>query len=314
MLIAAVILCVSLALTGCGGSGGGSGSGGSGDAGGAEDGKPLNEGEPGDYKIPEYRGATFDEGKAQGAGGVKLDTSHVETGYVSLKSDSDKEIKFQVISGNDKYTYDVRKGKKQVFPLTSGNGKYSFHVMENVEGNSYAEIYKASADVKLKDKFQPYTRPNQYADYDKDSKCVKIAKKLAKQATNESDFVAKVYDYVCANVEYDYELAKNIPSDYVPDPDKTIKEKKGICFSYASLAASMLRSQGIPTKIIFGYVAPDDIYHAWNMFYTKEQGWVTVDFQTNKKDWNRLDLTFAAVGSDNEFIGDGSNYQEVYQY
>ena len=53
---------------------------------------------------------------------------------------------------------------------------------------------------------------------------------------------------------------------------------KGICFDYASLAASMLRSQGIPTKIIFGYVAPDNLYHAWNMFYTEEKGWTKVEF------------------------------------
>ena len=89
---------------------------------------------------------------------------------------------------------------------------------------------------------------------------------------------------------------------------------KGICFDYASLAASMLRSQGIPTKIIFGYVAPDNLYHAWNMFYTKETGWVSVEFKVNEKEWTRMDLTFSANGSDQKFIGDGSNYADVYQY
>jgi hypothetical protein len=100
----------------------------------------------------------------------------------------------------------------------------------------------------------------------------------------------------------------------VPDPDKTLADGKGICFSYASLAAAMLRSQGVPTKIIFGYVSPNDLYHAWNMFYTEEQGWVTAKFETAPGDWNRLDLTFSANGSDDKFIGDGGNYQDVYQY
>ena len=101
---------------------------------------------------------------------------------------------------------------------------------------------------------------------------------------------------------------------YQPDPDETMKTGKGICFDYAALAAAMLRSQGIPTKLIFGYVSPDDLYHAWNMFYTDETGWVTAEFKVDSKNWTRLDLTFAANGSDAKFIGDGSNYSDLYQY
>ena len=89
---------------------------------------------------------------------------------------------------------------------------------------------------------------------------------------------------------------------------------KGICFDYASLAASMLRSQGIPTRVIFGYVSPNGLYHAWNMFYTKESGWVTVSYQLNPQNWTRMDLTFSANGADGKFIGDGGNYKDVYMY
>lgn len=274
----------------------------------------LNEGEPGDYKIPKFLDSVFDESKAQGNNEVKIDTSHTKEGYVSLVCNSDARIKFQTIKGEETYTYDVVQGEKQVFPLTCGNGKYTFRVMKNVEDNSYFELYACEEDVKLKDKFQPYLRPNQYADYTEDSECVKIARKMAEESTCESDFISKVYEHVCGNVEYDYDLAKDVPSDYIPEPDKILAEKKGICFAYASLAASMLRSQGIPTKIIFGYVAPDDIYHAWNMFYTKKDGWVTVEFEVSGKEWTRLDLTFSANGAENEFIGDGTNYQDVYQY
>jgi hypothetical protein len=76
----------------------------------------------------------------------------------------------------------------------------------------------------------------------------------------------------------------------------------------------MLRSQGIPTKMIFGYVSPKDLYHAWNMFYTEETGWITVKFEVSADEWNRLDLTFSANGADAAFIGDGSNYADVYCY
>ena len=76
----------------------------------------------------------------------------------------------------------------------------------------------------------------------------------------------------------------------------------------------MLRSQGIPTKMIFGYVAPNNLYHAWNMFYTPETGWVTASFQVNPNNWNRIDLTFSANGADSSFIGNGSNYSDLYNY
>ncbi len=76
----------------------------------------------------------------------------------------------------------------------------------------------------------------------------------------------------------------------------------------------MLRSRGIPCKIIFGYVAPNDIYHAWNMFYTEETGWVTVSFKANGKAWNRIDLTFSASGESDAFIAEGSNYTDLYYY
>lgn len=76
----------------------------------------------------------------------------------------------------------------------------------------------------------------------------------------------------------------------------------------------MLRSQGIPTKIIFGYVAPGDLYHAWNMFYTEETGWITVEYQVFGGEWNRIDCTFAANGADPETIGDGTSYTDLYVY
>ena len=186
--------------------------------------------------------------------------------------------------------------------------------IQNISGNSYYELYVTSADVKLDDPLDPYIRPNTYADYSKDSDCVKKAAKMAEESGSESEFVDKVYQYICDKVKYDYEEAKTVQSGYVPDPDEVMETGKGICFDYASLAASMLRSQGIPTKIIFGYVAPDNLYHAWNMFYTEEKGWTKVEFSVDPGDWSRVDMTFSANGQNADFIGDGSNYQDVYQY
>jgi hypothetical protein len=50
------------------------------------------------------------------------------------------------------------------------------------------------------------------------------------------------------------------------------------------------------------------------MFYTEESGWVTVSFEVSKNSWTRLDLTFTANGANDKFVGDGSNYADVYSY
>ena len=242
-----------------------------------------------------------------------IDLSSLEYGYVALNcAKTDTKIKFQVIKDDLTVTYNVVTGEDQIFPLQSGDGHYVFRIMKNVQDKKYAELYHAEADVVMEDEFDPFLRPNQYANYNQKSDCVKLAAKYASESASEEDFIAKIYDYVCSNIKYDEEKAQTVKSGYLPVPDDTMATKKGICFDYASLAASMLRSQGIPTQIIFGYVAPDDIYHAWNKFYTEKNGWMLAEFKVTGKEWNRIDLTFYANNAGSKFIGDGTNYLQAY--
>ena len=263
---------------------------------------------------PVFKDAEFHEDEAEGNDEAKVDLSSTSDGYFGVLCDSDARIKLQVFKDSDTYTYDIEQGKPMIFPLQCGDGDYTIKVMKNVSDNKYYELYTTSTSVSLSDSKAPFVRPNAYANYSKSSACVKKASEMAKKSNSESDFVNQVYKYICKGVDYDFEEAKTVESGYVPDPDEVMKTGKGICFDYASLAASMLRSQGIPTKVIFGYVAPDNLYHAWNMFYTDETGWVSVKFDVKPGDWNRLDLTFSANGENADFIGDGTNYSDVYQY
>ncbi len=269
----------------------------------------------GSYRAPVFQEAKYHPDEAEGTDAVKIDLSQSRAGYVAAKAVTPTKLKIQVIKGSQTYTYDLpNDGTESVFPLQCGDGDYTVRVMENVTGTKYAMAYQTQASVKLLDEFQPYLRPSAYANYKEDSKCVTKAKELAGKASDANEVVTAVFDYICKSVVYDKEKAKNVTTGYIPMPDETLTSGKGICFDYASLAASMLRSQGIPAKVIFGYVSPNDLYHAWNMFYTKEQGWVTVDYEVKENSWNRLDLTFSANGADGDFIGDGSNYTDVYMY
>jgi len=259
--------------------------------------------------------SAYHEELAYDYGNARIDMSAVSSGYVAVSAYSNNRLKFQVLKDDITYTYDIHSdGTPSILPLQSGSGIYQVRILENVQDTKYAMLYSCEIQVEVDDEFQPYLRPNDYASYREDSECIRKAEELAAPCESALDVVTAIYDYITSNIVYDQEKAATVQSGYLPVPDETLATGKGICFDYASLAAAMLRSQGIPAKVIFGYVSPGDLYHAWNMFYTEQTGWVTVDYHVSGKEWNRLDLTFAANGADSTFIGDGSNYSDLYYY
>ncbi|MCL2889258.1 MAG: transglutaminase-like domain-containing protein, partial [Eggerthellaceae bacterium] len=135
-----------------------------------------------------------------------------------------------------------------------------------------------------------------------------------KDAQNQGDVVAAVYNWIAGNISYDYDKAAAVvhATDYIPSPDETLRSRKGICFDFSSLAAAMLRSQGIPCIVMTGDVSPDNIYHAWNMVYI-DGTWKTAYFTIDAHTWKLIDTTFASGGSNN-YIGDGTEYSTRYNY
>lgn len=279
---------------------------------------PSPQGDPEDftpYQAPPFADSAFHSDAAQGENGVLFDLSATAQGYVGVSAQSGGRLKFQVLKGEPVYTYNLPSdGTPAIFPLQGGDGDYTFRVMEEVTEGKYAKVYEAVSSVALQDEYQPFLRPSQYVPYGAGSACVRKAAEIAAGQEDALGVVEAVFAYICDNVAYDRELAASVEKSYLPDPDRTLQSGTGICFDYASLAAAMLRSQGIPTKMVFGYVQPDDLYHAWNMFYTEESGWVAVEYQVESNTWNRLDPTFSANGSDAQFVGDGTNYTDVYYY
>ena len=249
------------------------------------------------------------------ANGPSIDTGHVSDGYVVAHQSSAARLKFQMSKGDVVYNYDLpNDDTPTVFPINMGDGDYQFRIMKNTDGNNYVEVERAEADVTLSSEFAPFLIPNQFCDYDEGSACVAKARELTVDADNQGEAVKRVCEYVVDNVDYDTDKARELSTatGYVPDPDTTLATGKGVCFDYASLGAAMLRSLGIPTKIITGYVSPGDLYHAWIMVYV-DGSWQTGEFSVNPDAWSRVDLTFAASGS-TEFTGDGASYTDRYVY
>lgn len=259
--------------------------------------------------------ATFDAAAAETGNGAAIDVSHTTDGYVAVSASASSRLKFQVASGQASYNYDLpQDGTAIVCPLSFGSGSYIFRVMQNTSGSNYVELFSTAADVELSSEFAPFLRPNVYCNYNAGSACVAKARELVANAGNQGEAVRAICEYVVENVTYDDAKASQLKdsSGYVPNPDDTLSSGTGICFDYASLGAAMLRSQGIPTKIVTGYVSPNGIYHAWIMVYV-DGTWKSAKFSVSPKTWSRVDLTFAA-SSDGGNVGDGKDYTDRFVY
>ena len=125
-----------------------------------------------------------------------------------------------------------------------------------------------------------------------------------------------IFNFVVSNLTYDYEKAATVKSGYLPDLDQVLAAKKGICFDYAALMAAMLRSQGVPTRLICGTVSANDLNHAWNEVYLAGAGWVTVRVYFEGSKWERMDPTFGTSNSSTieQYIGNGTNYTTLRIY
>ena len=268
------------------------------------------------FERPELALSPFDESAAAGNNGVLFDATHLSEGYVAVSATSASRLKFQISLDNAESYYDLpNDGTPISCPLVMGDGAYTFTVWENTSGQNYVELDSlADQRVTLADEFQPFIRPSIYCEYDASSESTKLANQLTSDAQNEGDVVRSIYDWIVDDIAYNEGKAASLAdaTGYLPDPDATIVEGDGICFDYAALAAAMLRSQGIPCKIVTGYVSPDNIYHAWNMIYI-DGTWTGASIDIKQNTWTRIDTTFAA-GSGSNYVGDGTSYTDRYTY
>ena len=246
-----------------------------------------------------------------------IDYSHADQGYICADySGSVSKIKL-ILSGPDgtDYTYDLHGNGYEVFPLSAGSGSYKATIYENISGTSYSTCLYAGFDAVLANEFGPFLYPNQYVNFNADSKAVAKGAELAAGADTDLDVVISIYDYITASIKYDYNKASDPPAGYVTDVDEILTSGTGICLDYAALMSAMLRSQQIPTRLEVGYAK--DAYHAWISVYTEETGWLNGLIEFTGSSWTLVDPTFGANSSEKslkKFIGDGTNYtlKKVY--
>lgn len=218
--------------------------------------------DPAAIRMPKATGET-----AMEKNGAHMDASNTSQGYVMVRCDAGDSIrKVGVSTADATYYYTLPKnGDFITCPLQMGDGRYTVQVYEQITGTQYSPLCKWTLDVTLDDDTIPYLYPNQFVDYEATDQAVRVSFQQSAGAKTDRDKADKLFTYVANEIDYDYDKAATVQEGYLPLPDRTLSEKKGICFDYSALLATMLRVQNIPARLQMGELSPDNIYHAWNL-------------------------------------------------
>jgi hypothetical protein len=212
-------------------------------------------------KLPEATGKTMKKD-----GKMTIDCSNMSEGYIMVKAKkSSKKLKVQIATAGAKLNYNLNgDGEYEVFPLQFGSGKYQVKLYEHVKGKSYSEEGKVKLSVKMPDELSCFLYPNQYVSYDENTSCVKYAQEMCKDMTEQTEIYKAVCTYVVQNFIYDYIKSVSVQSmsQQMPDIEGCWEKRMGICQDLSAMTCAMLRSQGIPARLMIGTVG-SNTYHAW---------------------------------------------------
>lgn len=207
-----------------------------------------------------------------------LYNSRLEYGIIGITYPTEEGIRYKVAisKGSETYYYDYTGPETELYPLQLGNGEYTVSLLRNVSGNKYIVVGKETVQLNLEDENVVYLQSVQNVRFDAGMGPVLKAEELTRGLENTSDKVEAIYRYIVSNIKYNYNFDYNLDNQYIPNTEDTFITRTGICYDFASLFAAMLRSQGIPAKLVKGYSVNVEGYHAWNEVLI-DGNWVVID-------------------------------------
>lgn len=242
-------------------------------------------------------------------GNLDINSTLASKGVVAVRFDynGDKKIKVTVEKEDSKIHYNyLNKGEYEFFPLAFGEGTYRVSIMENTEGNRYRVVEAQNIEVRLDNENLPFLGSVQPVNWSQEDGSSRLADQLTQGLETDSQKFMAIYRYVVENLYYDSDKISGLDHTYVPDNAMTLETGSGICYDYASLLASMLRSVGIPTKLVKGYGDfQPDVYHAWNEVLLDGQ-WIVVDTSYDSQQLKK--------GRSVDVVKDPESYGGIYAY
>ena len=208
-----------------------------------------------------------------------IDESNISQGIIKVNYFTSYQAKYKLAiekDGNKQY-FDLNANESQAFPLIYDNGNYTINIMQNTTGNSYKSVYTHKLDAHIENVNAIYLSSNCTVNWNSEMATIKKANELTKNLSSDQEKFDAIYNYIISNYKYDYNKAATVQPGYIPDIEQIYNSKTGICYDYSVLLASMLRSQGIASKVVKGNSAMvDNSYHAWNEVLIDGQ-WIIVD-------------------------------------
>lgn len=195
----------------------------------------------------------------------------VNVKYAAEKYD---DLKVVIKKDSTQYVYNLFDGD-ETFPLQMGSGDYIVGLYQRTEGNKYRALMTQTFTVQV-DALVVFKQSVQNMNWTMESKAVQYALSIAKTKKTDKEKFDVLYKFMVKSFVYDYQKAATVGTRYVPVIDTTYRDKKGICYDYSSLFASMLRSLGIPARLAEGSSTFTNVYHAWNEVYLNGK-WVSID-------------------------------------
>ncbi len=145
-----------------------------------------------------------------------------------------------------------------------------------------------------------------------DSRIPKLAEEITAQAPSNYDKATALEHYLSTHFGYTLQLARTLPPD--PLAYFLFERKTGHCEYFASSMAVMLRSLGIPSRMVTGfhggefndltgqYVVRASDAHSWVEAYFPGSGWISFDptpaaSLPTRGNWSRLQLYADAAAS-----------------
>jgi len=234
---------------------------------------------------------------------VIINTDNVPLGLVQIQytGDLSKPVKVLVDANGDKNVYSIHDNDPNYVPLQLGEGKYTISVLQQIEGTKYKPLKSESIDVGNVDTNKMFTSPSLLVYFNNAMKAIQTYGGMVKEQDTDNRIMS-IYKDIVTKYSYDFDKVKNLPNDYVPVIDEIFDSKKGICYDYSVLFASVMRSNGVPTKLVMGYAPEIDDYHAWNEIYMDGK-WITVDTTYDSQyDKAKMNYTFAKDASKRKVV------------
>jgi len=110
-----------------------------------------------------------------------------------------------------------------------------------------------------------------------------LSRALTAQAAGEAEKAYILYEWVCGNMNYDFEKVQLLTQDSLSVSSGTLDAYatgSGVCFDYSCLYISMCRAAGIKVRFISGQGLSGGVWdaHVWNQVFDPAEGrWISVD-------------------------------------